>query len=68
MAITKTKPDKYDKCIGCGCSVPDCISEYIFSSDEGTAKLGVVLCCNCLTNMYKDLDNGTETREHKIHN
>ena len=54
MAISITKPDKYNKCIGCDCSDPDCISEYIFSSDEGTAKLGVVLCSNCVTNMYKE--------------
>ena len=53
MAVSITKPAKYDKCIGCGCSNPECILEYIFSSDEGTAKLGVVLCSNCVTNMYK---------------
>ncbi len=53
MAISITKPGKYNKCIGCGCSNHECIAEYIFSSDEGTVKLGVVLCSNCVTNMYK---------------
>lgn len=60
MAVLVTKPGKYVECIGCGCRNPECISEYIFRSDEGTVKLGITLCSNCVTNMYKESVNHKE--------
>lgn len=48
--MVTAKPDKYAKCICCGST--SCLTEYQFGSNG--IKSCVVLCSNCVTNMYKE--------------
>lgn len=56
MALNIAKPNKYARCINCGST--KCLTEYCFGNDS--IKTCVVLCSNCVTNMYKESQKETD--------
>lgn len=56
MALNIAKPNKYARCICCGST--QCLTEYQFG--DACIKSCVVLCSNCVTNMYKESQKETD--------
>ena len=62
MAFAVIKPGRYATCISCKSA--ECLTEYQFGSDA--IKSCIVLCCNCVANMYREsIRHEEETNDAK---